>query len=113
MVLYGSSLLEALWTLNGDNALRKIRNIFVSLIYCVEVYEDTLCISLPGFCPKLLDRTYTSKATQKNQIYVCIFQKWPCVFVFSKEFQKNTKENMPLETFCPHFSYDGPINLIP
>ena len=34
------------------------------------------------------------------------------MFVNTKEFQKNTKENMPLMTFCSNFLQKCPINSI-
>ena len=32
------------------------------------------------------------------------------IFVNTKEYPKNTKENMPSKTFCSHLSQEGPIN---
>ena len=37
----------------------------------------------------------------------------PAIFVFTKEFPKNTKEKMPSNHFCSHFLQGGRINLIP
>jgi hypothetical protein len=37
----------------------------------------------------------------------------PAIFVFTKEFPKNTKEKMPSSHFCSHFLQGGRINLIP
>ena len=56
--------------------------------------------------------TYTSEATHKNQNYLSIIQKWPCVIVFTIELQKNTKENMPSDHFCSHFLQDGQFVLL-
>jgi hypothetical protein len=42
-----------------------------------------------------------------------IFVVWPPIFVNTKEFPKNTKENWPSNHFCSHFLQVGPINLIP
>ena len=36
----------------------------------------------------------------------------PLLLVFTKEIFKNTKENMPSEEICSHFSQEGQINLI-
>jgi hypothetical protein len=37
----------------------------------------------------------------------------PAIFVFTKEFPKNTKEKMPSSYFYSHFLQGGRINLIP
>jgi hypothetical protein len=37
----------------------------------------------------------------------------PAIFVFTKEFPKNTKEKLPSSHFCTHFFHRGRINLIP
>jgi hypothetical protein len=36
----------------------------------------------------------------------------PLLLIFTKEIFKNTKENMPSEEICSHFSQEGQINLI-
>jgi hypothetical protein len=36
---------------------------------------------------------------------------WPPLFAFTKEFLKNTKENMPPDHFCSHLRQDGQIEL--
>ena len=53
------------------------------------------------------------KPPKKYQIHVSIFKTSPCVFVFTKEFWKNTKENMPSDHFCSHFLQEGRVNFIP
>jgi hypothetical protein len=66
---------------------------------------------MPLLCTGL--SLYLKSHQQKFQSFQGIFQAGPLIFVNTKEFQKNTKENMWLETFCSHFSQDGAINLIP
>jgi hypothetical protein len=36
---------------------------------------------------------------------------WPPLFAFTKEFLKNTEENMPPDHFCAHLRQDGQIDL--
>ena len=66
---------------------------------------------MPLLCTELC--IYLKSHQQKFRSFWSIFQAGPSIFVNTKEFQKNTKENMWFETFCSHFSQDGPINLIP
>ena len=42
-----------------------------------------------------------------------IFVVWPPIFVNTKEFLRNTKENLPLNNFRSHFLQQDPIGLIP
>jgi hypothetical protein len=36
---------------------------------------------------------------------------WPPIFALTKEFLKNTEENMPPDHFCSHLRQDGQIDL--
>jgi hypothetical protein len=36
---------------------------------------------------------------------------WPPLFAFTKEFLKNTKENLPPDHFCANLRQDGQIDL--
>ena len=56
---------------------------------------------------------YLKSHQQKCWSFMSTFQAGLAIFVNTTEFQKNTKENMPSNTFCSHFSQDGPINIIP
>ena len=42
-----------------------------------------------------------------------IFVVWPPIFVNTKEFLKNTKENLRSDNICSHFLQEVPIDLIP
>jgi hypothetical protein len=66
------------------------------------------------FSPKLgihVGRHY--KATKKIGNVLSKILEVPAIFIFTKEFPKNTKEKMPLSHFCSHFLQGGRINLIP
>ena len=52
----------------------------------------------------------TSRKIRKME-FSCIFELWPPFFAFTKEFLKNTKENMPPDHFCSHLRQDGQIDL--
>ena len=55
---------------------------------------------------------YASYEAIKRNWEFYVFCMWmPPLFVFTKEILKNTKENMPSEEICSHFSLDGLINL--
>ena len=43
--------------------------------------------------------------------FSCTFEPLPPFFAFTKEFLKNTKENMPPDHFCSHLRQDGQIDL--
>jgi hypothetical protein len=68
---------------------------------------DRMALLCIGLC------IYFKSHTQKFRSFRGIFQVGPSSFVYTKEFQKNTKENIPSKTFCSHLSQDGQINLIP
>ena len=94
-------------------------NSSASAIYWKSITKFT--IACPGFhqslarmpllCTELC--IYLKSHQQTIRSFRSIFQAGPSIFVNTKEFQKNTKENMPSKTFCSHFSQDGLINLIP
>ena len=107
----------------------EITNILLYLLHRIlkkYVHQDlskaaNCVVACPGFHQSLARMPllctglciYLKSHQQKFRSFWSIFQAGPSIFVNTKEFQKNTKENMPLETFCSHFSKDGPINLIP
>ena len=53
------------------------------------------------------------RSPKKIETYLSIFPKWPCNFLFRKEFQKNSKDNLSSYHLFSHFSLEGRINLIP
>ena len=55
---------------------------------------------------------YLKSHQKKFRSFRSIFQAGPSIFVNTKEFQKNTKENIPVTAFCSHSSQEGPINSI-
>ena len=87
--------------------------ILYQLLHCLVAcpgFHQSLA-RMPLLCTGLC--IYLKSHQQKFRSFWSIFQAGPSIFVNTKEFQKNTKENMPSKTFCSHFSQDGQINLIP
>ena len=91
-------------------------------IVAQQTEQGALCsIACPGFHQSLARipllctglSIYLKNHQQKCRSFRSIFRAGPSIFVNAKEFQKNTKENMPSKTFCSNFSQDGPINSIP
>jgi hypothetical protein len=54
----------------------------------------------------------TRNHQQKFQEISTISELWQPFFAFTKEFPKNTKENMPPNHFCSHLSQDCQIDLL-
>jgi hypothetical protein len=60
----------------------------------------------PGLC------LYVRSYPQKFQDFFSFGLAWPSIFAFTKEFPKNTKENLPSDHFCSHLWQDGQIDLL-
>ena len=48
---------------------------------------------------------------KKKSEFFELFLAWPSIFAFTKEFLKNTNENLPSDQFCSHLRQDGQIDL--
>ena len=72
---------------------------------------SVVLVSLSGFLKKLeLKAKHLPRAGQIPQeppnFFFDLFEHflwWPCVFVFTKDFLKNTKENITSDHFYSHF----------
>jgi hypothetical protein len=74
---------------------------FNKVLYLILAICPGLCIYIWGAAKKKLGDFWSFRMV------------WPPYFAFTKEFLKNTKENMASDHFFFYFSQEGPIDLIP
>ena len=69
--------------------------------------------TLPKVCSlPVMGLVYVSGVLSKKKSEVLDDNSVPAIFCLTKEFPKNTKENMPYDRFCSHFIQEGQMNLI-